>query len=144
MATGSSCTAGSTYSQSRTAGCTKASLFGGTEGYARCLQQYDNPAMRRRRRAWLSRSVGCPYVVFEGHGPRYGDLWCRVSPIAHTTGHVCKHDAAKFCHVITLRAGLRNGSYLRVDDQAPDASTTTLNPRHESVCRSANTVLAGG
>ena len=66
--------------------------------------------------------AACPFIVAEGHGPRVGEVWCRVVRISNDQAHHCKDDPSKFCHVVTLRVGEGNGTYLRVDDQPVDAS----------------------
>ena len=68
----------------------------------------------------------CPFVVVEGQGPTNGDMWCRVSPISNDAAHLCKDDPTEFCHVITVRAGPRFGTYLRVDENTADRNVKAV------------------
>ena len=67
-----------------------------------------------------SESRGCPFVVAEHRGPRRGDVWCRVTRLSNDAAHLCKDDPTKFCHVITVKVGPVNGTYLRVDENEID------------------------
>ena len=64
----------------------------------------------------------------EGHGPYRSDTWCRVARI-NPTAHICRDNPSKYCHVITLRAGPRDGTYLKVDTSSPDRNNQRGNMR---------------
>ena len=70
----------------------------------------------------------CPFIVAEGHGPREGDVWCRVARFTNDAAHQCKDEPNKFCHVVTMRAGPRQGTLLRVDEQLADTNNVTMPP----------------
>ena len=68
----------------------------------------------------------CNFFVAEGHGPREGDVWCRVSRFTNDAAHQCKDEPSKFCHVVTLRVGPKGGTYLRVDEQEADTNIAPI------------------
>lgn len=77
-----------------------------------------------------SGNQGCPFIVAAGGGPKHGDLWCRKRRLFNDAQHLCKHDASRFCHVVTFRVGMRNSSsYLRVDEDDPDTNANPLPAR---------------
>ena len=111
--TGSSCTGGN--KELDRGSCTAQTLFG-DDDYYQC-------------RTGAAEGSNCPFVVVEGQGPRSGDMWCRVSRISNDAAHHCKDDPREFCHVVTVRAGPRLGTYLQVDELAADRNQTVVPTR---------------
>ena len=113
--------------------CSKQNLFGGTADSSSLSHQDDFGGYYfcGSQGGYAGQAGGgyCPFIVAEGAGPRRQDLWCRVLPLHNDGTHHCAHDLTKFCHVVTVRVGKRQGSYMRVDEQAPDRSRNTLQER---------------
>jgi hypothetical protein len=79
---------------------------------------------------WFCQRNRCPWIVATGAGPRQSDIWCRaVRYEPASAASQCPFDASLFCHVITVRVGRRQGSYLKVDAHASNSNTNTLPDR---------------
>lgn len=77
---------------------------------------------------------GCPYVVFEEHGPPgswHPKKWwamCLSAKIEMDASTKCRDDPSKHCIVVAVRSGPQHGTYLQVNG-VTSRSTKTIDPK---------------